>query len=116
MLKNLFYAGILKVRDENNRIWIQDPDPYPLVRGMDPRIRIHTKMSWIRNTANIVRKEYDERAELRRIRGMRVADFLAEHDNPAQHFMATDTPVREAGADSGPGPKRIELDSVFSDP
>jgi hypothetical protein len=27
----------------------QDPDP--LVRGMDPRIRIriHTKMSWIRN-------------------------------------------------------------------
>ncbi len=25
-------------------------DPDPLVRGMDPRIRIHTKMSWIRNT------------------------------------------------------------------
>ncbi len=24
-------------------------DPNPLVRGMDPRIRIHTKMSWIRN-------------------------------------------------------------------
>jgi hypothetical protein len=29
------------------------PDPDPLVRGMDPRIRIHTKMSWIRNTDNI---------------------------------------------------------------
>jgi hypothetical protein len=31
---------------------IADPDPDPLVRGMDPliRIRIHTKMSWIRNT------------------------------------------------------------------
>ncbi len=29
---------------------IEDPDP--LVRGMDPRIRIHTIMSWIRNTAN----------------------------------------------------------------
>ncbi len=28
-----------------------DPDPDPLVRGMDPRIRIHTKMWWIRNTA-----------------------------------------------------------------
>jgi hypothetical protein len=30
-----------------------DPDPDPLVRGMDPRIRIriHPKMSWIRNTA-----------------------------------------------------------------
>jgi hypothetical protein len=42
----------LKVNDENRRIRIQDPDPNPnpLVRGMDPRIRIHTKMSWIRNT------------------------------------------------------------------
>jgi hypothetical protein len=33
----------------------QDPNPDPdqLVRGMDPRIRIriHTKISWIRNTA-----------------------------------------------------------------
>jgi hypothetical protein len=30
----------------------KDPDPDPLVRGMDPRIRIRiqTKMSWIRNT------------------------------------------------------------------
>jgi hypothetical protein len=28
----------------------QDPDRYPLVRGIDPRIRIHTKISWIRNT------------------------------------------------------------------
>ncbi len=53
MLKNLFFAGILKVNDENSRIGIQDPDP--LVRGMDPRIRIriHPKMSWIRNTALI---------------------------------------------------------------
>jgi hypothetical protein len=45
----------LKVSDENRRIRIQDPDPNPdpLVRGMDPRIRIwiHPKMSWIRNTA-----------------------------------------------------------------
>ncbi len=51
MLKNLFFAGILKVNDEKSRIRIQDPDP--LVRGMDPRIRIriHPKMSWIRNTA-----------------------------------------------------------------
>ncbi len=28
----------------------KDPNPDPFVRGMDPRIRIHTKMSWIRNT------------------------------------------------------------------
>jgi hypothetical protein len=29
-----------------------DQDPDPVVRGMDPliRIQIHTKMSWIRNT------------------------------------------------------------------
>jgi hypothetical protein len=49
--KKCVFAGILKVNDENSRIRIQDPDP--LVRGMDPRIRIriHPKMSWIRNTA-----------------------------------------------------------------
>ncbi len=58
MLKNLFFAGILKVNEENSRIRIQDPDPDPnpdpLVRGMDPRIRIQIrpKMSWIRNTAH----------------------------------------------------------------
>ena len=50
-VQNYFFAGILKVNDENRRIRIQDPDPDPLVRGMDPRIRIHPKMSWIRNTA-----------------------------------------------------------------
>ncbi len=52
LLKNYFFAGILKFNDENSWIRIQDPDPDPLVRGMDPRIRIriHPKMSWIRNT------------------------------------------------------------------
>jgi hypothetical protein len=34
----------------------QDPDPNPdldpLVRVMDPRNRIHTRMSWIRNTGS----------------------------------------------------------------
>ncbi len=50
----MFFAAILKVNDEKNRIRIQDPDPNldTLVRGMDPRIRlrIHPKMLWIRNT------------------------------------------------------------------
>jgi hypothetical protein len=43
VLKNLVFAGILMVNDENSRIRIQDPDP--LVRGMDPliQIRIHPK-------------------------------------------------------------------------
>jgi hypothetical protein len=56
VLKNYFFAGILKVNDENSRIRIQDPDPDPdpLVRGMDPRIRIHPKMSWIRGSATLV--------------------------------------------------------------
>ncbi len=52
MIKNEFFAGILKVNDENCRIQIQDPDPDldlnpgpnpgpdPLVRGMDPWIQI----------------------------------------------------------------------------
>jgi hypothetical protein len=44
---NWFFVGVLKVKDENSRIRIQDPDP--LVRGMDHRIRIHPKISWIRN-------------------------------------------------------------------
>ncbi len=51
----MFFAGILKVNDENSQIQDPDPDPNPdpLVRGMDPRIRIriHPKMSWIRNSA-----------------------------------------------------------------
>jgi hypothetical protein len=48
-VKNLYFAGNLKVNDENSRI---DPDPDPLVRGMDLRIRIriHPIISWIRNT------------------------------------------------------------------
>jgi hypothetical protein len=39
-----FFVGILKVNDENSWIRVQVPDPDPLVRGMNPRIRIHTKM------------------------------------------------------------------------
>ncbi len=34
---------VLKVNDEKD----------PLVRSMDPRIRIRTKISWIRNTLNV---------------------------------------------------------------
>ncbi len=72
----MFFAGILKVTDENSRIRIQDPDPNPdpdpnadpvpdpdpvlLVRGMDPRIRIriHPKMTWIRNTGIVGRQRF----------------------------------------------------------
>ncbi len=42
---------VQKVNDENSRIrTYPNPDLDLLVKGMDPRIRIHTKMSWIRNT------------------------------------------------------------------
>jgi hypothetical protein len=40
-VKKLVFAGILKVNDENSKIRIQDPDPDPLGRGMDPRIHPH---------------------------------------------------------------------------
>jgi hypothetical protein len=46
-----------KIAGSGSRIRIRiqdpDPDPDPLGRGMDPRIRIriHPKISWIRNTA-----------------------------------------------------------------
>jgi hypothetical protein len=46
------FVDTLKIAYENNRI--ADPNPEPLARGMDPRIRIciriRTKISWIRNT------------------------------------------------------------------
>jgi hypothetical protein len=45
MSKKLFLVDILKVTDEN-----PESDPNLLVRGMDPRIRIRTKMSRIRIT------------------------------------------------------------------
>jgi hypothetical protein len=38
VLKNYFFVGILKINDENRKILIPDPDP--LVRSMDPLIRI----------------------------------------------------------------------------
>jgi hypothetical protein len=60
----------------------KDPDPDPLVRGMDPRIwiRIHTKMSWIRNTEYKNRKQFNiifARFDIitRRI-GIRIRTFL----------------------------------------
>ncbi len=43
----LVFVGVLNVNDE---IAGSGSDPDSLVRGMDPRIRIQTKMSWIRNT------------------------------------------------------------------
>jgi hypothetical protein len=43
---------VLRIRIRRIRMFLSLLDPDPLVRGMDPqiRIRIHTKMSWIRNT------------------------------------------------------------------
>ncbi len=38
---NSFLVGVLEVNEKN---------PDPLVRGMDPQIRIHTNMLWICNT------------------------------------------------------------------
>ena len=43
-----------------------DPNPDPLVRGMDPRIqiriRMHSKISWIRNTeSEVIEIEWTDR-------------------------------------------------------
>ncbi len=57
ILRIRLFLGLLDP-DQLVRGMDQDPDqdPDPLVRGMDPRIqirvRIHTKMLWIRNTAS----------------------------------------------------------------
>jgi hypothetical protein len=57
-----------------------------LVRGMDPRIqiriRIHPKMSWIRNTAKKVRKYPEIRAERRLIH-----DRKPPEQNPLTFFL-----------------------------
>jgi hypothetical protein len=51
-VKKLVFCWHLEDLWWNRRIRIQDPEPDPSVRGMDPRIRIriHPKMSWICNT------------------------------------------------------------------
>ncbi len=43
----------IRIRIHRIHMFLGLPDPDPLVRGMDPRIRIriHPKISWIRNTA-----------------------------------------------------------------
>ncbi len=48
--KTLFFVGVFPEGQGRKN---QDPEPHPdpLVRGMDPRIRIRTKMSRIHNTA-----------------------------------------------------------------
>jgi hypothetical protein len=43
----LFFVGVLKVNDENSRIQIRIRIPIHYSKAW---IRIHTKMSWIRNT------------------------------------------------------------------
>jgi hypothetical protein len=45
-LEKTNFVDVLKVTEDNSRIRIHNP----IVRGMDPRIRIRTKISWIRKT------------------------------------------------------------------
>jgi hypothetical protein len=74
----LVFVGVLKVNDENGRIRIG------LVRGLDPRIRIriHTKMSWIRkyrdnepSVENVGRKLRNRKGEPRRPEIMKGGKF-----------------------------------------
>jgi hypothetical protein len=58
--RKTFFKLVFCWRLEGQLFELQDPDPHrdpdPLVRGMDPRIRIHTKTSWIRNTGSCYKK------------------------------------------------------------
>jgi hypothetical protein len=65
--------------DRRIRTFLGLLDPDPLVRGMDPRIliRIHTKMSWIRNTvrnntylflAKVALEDFENSTHLAKIR------------------------------------------------
>ncbi len=47
--RKLYFKNFFFWRLESQ--WRKKQDPDPLVRGMDLRIRIYTKISWIRNTA-----------------------------------------------------------------
>jgi hypothetical protein len=87
----------LKVNDENSRIRIQDLDP--LARSMDPRIRIHPKMSWIRNTGsrlkilNIFMWIRDLSAAGSGIPGFRIRiDFMYTDPDPAFFLIADPDP------------------------
>ncbi len=78
----MFFGGILKVNDEKKKDL--DPNPDPLVRGMDLRIRIqiHTKMSLIRNTAYST--VFESHKNVRKVLELNSADgFL----NKTQIFM-----------------------------
>jgi hypothetical protein len=45
-----FFASLKAMKKRSDQELDPDPDPNPLVRGMDPRIRIRTKM--LRNPNN----------------------------------------------------------------
>ncbi len=48
-----FLLASWRLMTKKSRIRDPDPNPDPPVRSMDPRIRIHTKMSWIRNNGYV---------------------------------------------------------------
>jgi hypothetical protein len=48
--KNIFLVFGWHFEGQQQEKQDPDPNPDPLVRSMDLRIRIHTKMSWIRNS------------------------------------------------------------------
>jgi hypothetical protein len=62
-----------------------NPDPDPFVRGMDPRIRIHTKMSWISNTDIYYHDRIGEQPEIHTV----------YRDCPS--FLCCKLPVRALG-------------------
>ncbi len=75
----------------------QDPKPDPLVWGMDPRIRFHTKMSWIRNTAG----RYFMRDAIHTSHFDKILDFRQEAFSVADFSQIVDFLIPTT---IGPGP------------
>jgi hypothetical protein len=102
--KNSFLlASILKVNDEKSRIRIQDPNPDPLVRGMDPgiRIRIHSKMSWIWNTGFYIEnvskiKRFQPILHFTRNRFNSEVSFKSRLSKIRRHFQVSSRNISEA--------------------
>ncbi len=66
--KNNYFLLAWHLKGQGRKL--QDPDP--LVRGMDPRIRIRRKMRWIRNTVWQI---------------MRVLVYLSNCDDHAEELL-----------------------------
>ncbi len=89
------------------RKW-QDPDPNrdPLVRSMDPRIRIriHLKMSWIRNTALLILRIQKNYAQVHHLQSKNFSSKIFVTMLFCRHYFSPLNTFLSKGKDPDPGP------------